>query len=140
VRRRQSVVRDYPRIIRSGLSEAEKRAHVRAINLLRRHLTPEQQQALRDAQLKETPEKTDLEIAEMLGVDDKTITADRKRLESMSEIPRLDHRVRRNGRPYPATITRQPKAAVFAVDDKQRCATEGHAGTKQPANRRDAWR
>jgi ParB-like chromosome segregation protein Spo0J len=31
-------VRDYPRIIRPGLSEPEKRAHVRAVNLLRRHL------------------------------------------------------------------------------------------------------
>ncbi len=33
---------DYPRLIRSGMSEEEKRTHVRVLNLLRRHLTKEQ--------------------------------------------------------------------------------------------------
>lgn len=35
-------VPDYPRLIRAGLTEAQKRNHVRSLNLLRRHLTKEQ--------------------------------------------------------------------------------------------------
>lgn len=33
---------DYPRIIRPGMSEEQKRNHVRALNLLRRHMSKEQ--------------------------------------------------------------------------------------------------
>lgn len=35
-------VGDYPRIVRGGMSEEQKRNHVRALNILRRHLSKEQ--------------------------------------------------------------------------------------------------
>lgn len=37
-------VPEYDRLVRSGLSEADKRNHIRTVNLLRRHLTKEQLQ------------------------------------------------------------------------------------------------
>ena len=39
------VTGDYPTIVRSGMTEQEKRIHVRKLNLLRRQLTREQKQA-----------------------------------------------------------------------------------------------
>jgi len=41
-------VGDYPRIIRAGMSEEQKRNHVRALNMLRRHLSKDQ----RDEQMR----------------------------------------------------------------------------------------
>ena len=46
---------DYPVVIRPGLTDAEKRAHARALNLARRQLNREQRQKLIEEQLRETP-------------------------------------------------------------------------------------
>ena len=40
------LIADYPRLVRPGLSEPQKRNLVRSVNLLRRHLTREQLKAL----------------------------------------------------------------------------------------------
>lgn len=40
---------DYPRLIRSGLTEEQKRNHARSLNVLRRHLSPEQQRQVMQA-------------------------------------------------------------------------------------------
>src|SRR6476620_2927074 len=53
---------DYPVIIRPGLTEAEKRARVRSLNLARRHLTRKQRQELIAEQLRETPEHSNRRI------------------------------------------------------------------------------
>jgi len=37
---------DYPRVIRAGMTEAQKRNHIRALNVIRRHLTKEQRQEI----------------------------------------------------------------------------------------------
>ena len=42
-------ITDWPRMIRQGLTEPQKRAHARALNLARRHLTQEQRRDLADA-------------------------------------------------------------------------------------------
>ena len=39
---RELGINDYPVVVRSGLSEAEKLTHARRVNLLRRHLSQEQ--------------------------------------------------------------------------------------------------
>lgn len=50
-------------ILRLDLSESEKRAHVRAVNLLRRHLTASQRRAVIEDQLRESPDSSDRAIA-----------------------------------------------------------------------------
>jgi ParB-like chromosome segregation protein Spo0J len=93
---------DYPRIIRPGLTDAEKRAHARALNLSRRHLTREQRRQLIEDQLRETPERSDNQIADALGVDDKTVAKRRQHLEATSEIPKLERTVGADGKSRPA--------------------------------------
>jgi len=64
----------WPRIVRVGLTEEEKIEHALALNLMRRHLSREQRQELvrklrqRGLSLRR--------IAELLGVDDRTIRRD----------------------------------------------------------------
>ncbi len=88
----------WPRLVRYGLSEHEKRRHARRLNLDRRHLTTEAKRFLIEQELKEAPEASDRTIADGLGVDHKTVGATRDRLESTGEIPQLDARKGRDGK------------------------------------------
>lgn len=64
-------VPDYERLVRVGLSEAEKRNHVRALNLLRRHLSKEE---LREQMVEMRRDGATLqEIAQATGVDPSTV-------------------------------------------------------------------
>lgn len=107
-------IKDYPSIIRVGLSEAEKRSHIRALNLHRRHLSTAQRGALIEQQLKDTPRRSNLSIAKLLGVNDKTVAAVRDRLERRSEIPNVTIRIDAKGRAQPSR-----RAAVIAPDRSQ---------------------
>ena len=53
---RELGINDYPVVVRSGLSEVEKRIFARKANVLRRHLSRDQVRDLIGAQLRETPE------------------------------------------------------------------------------------
>lgn len=94
-------IKDYPKVIRAGMTEEEKRTHARKLNMARRQLNQEQRRALIQAQLKETPEKSDRQIAEGLGVTNKTVAAQRRVLESIEEIPQCARQTS-DGRVYPA--------------------------------------
>src|SRR6266851_3877582 len=96
-----------PTIVRSGLSEQEKRAFARKNNIIRRHLTREQIRQLVAEQLKDTPNWADNRIAREIGVDGKTVGAVRAKLESTSEIPKLGRLVGADGKERPA---RRPRA------------------------------
>lgn len=65
-------IAEYPTIVREGMTEAEKRHHVRKLNLARRHLTKEQ----RDAQILAMRQEgqTYREIAETVGVSKRDIS------------------------------------------------------------------
>ena len=79
----------------------QKRAHVRRLNILRRHLTQDQKRELIRDQVKETPADSDRKIGRALGVDGKTVAAVRQEMESSAEIPQIDTRVvERNGQTY----------------------------------------
>jgi site-specific DNA-methyltransferase (adenine-specific) len=99
-------VPDYPVILRPGLSEAEKRQHVRALNLHRRHLTAKQRRELIADQLRETPEQSNRQVAENLGVDGKTVKTVRQRLESTAEIPQLGRTTGKDGKVRPAIVVK----------------------------------
>lgn len=107
-------ITQYPKLVRKGLSEDEKRQHARQLNLARRHLTQEQKRALIAEQLKETPEKSNNSIAQGLGVDDKTVGAVRQQLVDGSEIPNHEEIIGRDGVKQPAR-----KIRTAYVDDSE---------------------
>lgn len=94
-------IKEYPRVIRAGLTEEEKRLHARKLNMARRHLTREQRRDLIREQLKETPEKSDRQIAAGLGVTNKTVGTQRKELERREEIPHVNSSKDTLGREQP---------------------------------------
>ena len=87
-------IKNYPKVIRAGMSESEKLTHARKLNIARRHLTSEQKRGLIREQLIETPEKSDRQIAKDLGVDNHTVATQRKELEADEEIPHVENRFR----------------------------------------------
>lgn len=105
-------IKDYPRVIRAGMTDEEKRTHARKLNMARRHLTQEQKRGLICEQLKETPEKSDRQIAKALGVSDKTVGSQRKELESTAEIPQLKTNIGADGKERPRKVERKP-VSVF---------------------------
>ncbi|QPF81639.1 ParB N-terminal domain-containing protein [Bradyrhizobium genosp. L] len=88
----------WPRLVRHGLSEEEKRRHARRLNLDRRHLNAEQKRELIAAELREQPARSDRTIGAGLNVDHKTVGAVRDKLESTGEIPQLTEREGRDNR------------------------------------------
>jgi len=102
----------WPRVVRAGLSEAEKRQHARTLNLARRHLTSEQKRALVADQLRDTPAMADRAVAEGLRVDHKTVGAVRDALERAGEIPQgLRDRNGCPPRPIPVSTWRVSQGA-----------------------------
>lgn len=99
-------ISNWPKLLRSELTEAEKRAHARQLNLARRHLTQEQKQALIAEQLRETPEQSNRQVASGLGVDHKTVATARVSLVKTGEIPQLDKTVGKDGKARPVRLTR----------------------------------
>ncbi|OSM04170.1 ParB/RepB/Spo0J family partition protein [Magnetofaba australis] len=104
----------WPRVVRKGLSEEQKRAHARSLNLARRQLNRAQKQELIRQQLKETPELSDRQIAQAMGVSDKTVSSRRGEMESTAEIPKLDKTTGADGK----TRTRQRNTHQHRVESK----------------------
>lgn len=104
---------DWPRFVRKGLSEPEKRKLARELNVSRRHLTTAQKQAVIADQLRDTPSISSRAIAAMVGVDHKTVSAVRDRLISTGEIPQLAETTGRDGKDRPA---RKPIKTAFVPD------------------------
>ena len=105
-------IKDYPKVIRAGMTEAEKLTHARKLNMARR--TQEQKRGLIREQLRATPEQSDRQIAQALGVSDKTVGTQRKELEAGAEIPQLESRTGTDGKTYP----RKP-VSVFITNDSE---------------------
>ena len=59
---------EIPKVARSGMTEEQKRTHARILNVARRHLSHSQRQSLIGEQLKETPGRSDRQIAADFGV------------------------------------------------------------------------
>ncbi len=103
---------DYPRMIRAGLSDAEKRAHAIRLNINRRHLKKEQRDELiRTLRQMTTPsgaaQYSTREIAEMVGVDKKTVrnvisTGENSPVEMPTTVQGKDGKVRNATKPKPS--------------------------------------
>jgi ParB-like chromosome segregation protein Spo0J len=123
----------WPRLVRNGLSDEEKRAHARALNLVRRHLTQAQRRELIASQLIETPEQSDRKIGEALGVDNKTVGTVRSGLVAREEIPHVETRIDTKGRKQPAKKpkTEKPKRTAYANGHDTPIANAVPAGDDQ---------
>jgi hypothetical protein len=106
-----------PMIVRTGMTEQEKRSFARKNNILRRHLTREQIRDLIAEQLKDSPDWADNRIAEELGVDGKTVGSVRDDLESTSEFPKLDRLVGKDGKSRPRKVPRIKHPREIEDDD-----------------------
>lgn len=104
---------DWPRFVRKGLSEVDKRKLARELNVSRRHLTTAQKQAIIADQLRDTPSISSRAIAAMVGVDHKTVAAVRRSLVDGGEIPHHDEVEGRDGVKQPV---RKPIKTAFVPD------------------------
>lgn len=95
-------VPDYPRVVRAGLSEADKRHLVRALNLARRHLSQAERRALVADAIREDPARSDRSVAVALGVSHPTVAAVRGELEAAGEVERFTTRTDLRGTVRPA--------------------------------------
>ena len=82
-------IRNYPIRVVGGMSEEEKWQYAIRVNVKRRHLTTAQKRQLIKQELKRTPDIANNWMAEIIGVDVKTVQAVRRVLESTLEIPKL---------------------------------------------------
>lgn len=105
---------EVPHELRAGLTHAQKIDLALSLNINRRHLTREQKRDLVERYLKAAPEKSDLQIAKVTGVSDKTVTARRRELEARSEIPNVAAKLDTKGR------KRRAKAARVVVHEDKR--------------------
>ena len=112
-------ITEFPSLVRLGLSEGEKRAHVRALNLNRRHLTQAQRRELIAAELIDAPERSNRQVGEALGVDHKTVGCVRGGLVAGGEIPHLSETRGADGKTYPAR-----RSALESAPDHQRRLAE----------------
>jgi ParB-like chromosome segregation protein Spo0J len=108
---------DFPVILRPGLTEAEKRAHVRSLNLHRRHLSREQRRALIAEQLREDPGKSDRQVAEALKVSPTTVGSVRAGLEEGGQLSKLDSSVGKDGK-----ARRRPSVLARTRREEERAA------------------
>jgi hypothetical protein len=83
---------------------------VMSLNIRRRHLTAKQKRELIAQLLKLNPQKSNVAIAKLVGVSDKTVAAERTQVEARSEIPNVTTRTDSRGRSQPATKPVRPRS------------------------------
>lgn len=96
-------IKEYPKVIRAGMTEAEKLTHARKLNMARRQLTQEQRRVLIREQIKATPEKSDRQIAQALGVHHTTVAVQRRDMEESGDVAKLATSRDTLGREQPRT-------------------------------------
>ena len=94
-------ITDYPKVIRAGMTEEEKRTHARKLNMARRQLSQEQRRDLIREQLRETPEKSDRQIATALGVSNSTVSSQRKAMIADNQVCESHTSIGADGKEYP---------------------------------------
>lgn len=97
-------IKEYPKVVRAGMTESEKRTHARKLNMARRQLSQEQRRGLIHEQLMETPEKSDRQIANALGVSNSTVSLQRKHLEESGQLCESHSSIGADGKERPRQV------------------------------------
>ena len=117
---------DFPRIVRVGLGdEAAKRNHVRALNLMRRHLDLQQRNQVLLAMRADGA--TYRQIAESAGL---SVEGARYALNQFSSHLKTDSVIGKDGKTYPA---RKPRSAALIAPNQQAQARIQRAIVQTPA-------
>jgi hypothetical protein len=98
--------------------EVTPEAYVMSMNIHRRHLTTKQRREVVETLLRTHPEKSNREIAKKVKVDDKTVGAVRRELESTAEIPQLKKTVGKDGKARKAPVRKKNKESPARVEAK----------------------
>lgn len=98
-------IEDYPTVIRSGWTEAQKRSHARSLNVHRRHLNQEQRRLLIAQELLENPSASNNSVAKRLGVSDMTVASVRN---TLGDAAQSEFVTGADGKLYPAKRTETP--------------------------------
>jgi len=114
-------IEDYPRVVRTGMSEEDKRTHARKLNMARRQITQEQRREIIRQQLMDTPEKSDRQIAAGLGVSNKTVSSQRKEMEASGELCKVHSSIGADGKERPRHPMYTPQKESFPPDPDQLC-------------------
>ena len=103
-------IKDFPKVIRAGMTEAEKRTHARKLNMARRQLNRDQIAEITRQQILETPHLSDRQIARELGglVSNPTVSKYRKELEQSGEVLNFNTSMGVDGKQYPRQVERKP--------------------------------
>jgi Homeodomain-like domain/ParB-like nuclease domain len=94
-------ITEWPRVVRTGLSEEEKRAHAWRLNLARRHLSRSQKRAIAVTLRQEG--WTQENIAQMLSIKQPTISRWLWEFIQMHKLPQSDTIQGKDGKHYPST-------------------------------------
>ncbi|MHB0959277.1 MAG: DNA methyltransferase [Pirellulaceae bacterium] len=121
-------VKNYPVKVVAGLREEEKWHYALSVNVKRRNLTTAQKRQLIEQELRRTADLANNWLAEILGVDVKTVQATRKRLESTLEIPKLTKLRGKDGK------QRTAKYAHVVANTPRELAIAREIVTKLPAS------
>lgn len=105
-------ITEYPKVIRAGLTEEQKRTHARKLNMARRQLNQEQRREIILAESLEHPEKSDRQIAKELSVSPTTVGTVRDKAYSEGKVSKLDTSKGADGKAYPRQVERKP-VSVF---------------------------
>jgi N6-adenosine-specific RNA methylase IME4 len=116
----------FPKVVRAGMSDADKRLHVRRLNLARRHMTQEQRRSQIQKHLRETPEKSDRQIAAKLGVSNSTVSIARKNLAKTNQVCESHTSIGADGKVYPRQVRHKP-VSLFNPSPKEIAAIRNPA-------------
>lgn len=105
-------ITEYPKVIRAGLTEEQKRTHARKLNMARRHLSADQKHKLTEDDIKNNPYRSDRQIANDLGVSNGFVSRVRKDMESTGELCTVHTSIGADGKEYPRQVERKP-VSVF---------------------------
>lgn len=112
-------IADYPVTVIDGLDAEARRLHRIMLNCSRRHLTTAQKREVIRATLRASHDLSNNYLAEIVGVDDKTVAVVRGEMERASEIPTLTRFRGKDGKSRPrsvlATTIRQADEATVAL-------------------------
>ncbi len=103
---------DYPKMIRSGLTEEQKRNHARSLNVLRRHLSKEQREAVIVEMANDGMSQR--QIASVVGVTQPTIHNVLRNSGDKYLSP--EHVTGKDGKQYPAQQQPKPEPAPTMFD------------------------
>jgi len=118
-------IKNFPKVIRAGMTEAEKRTHARKLNMARRQLSREQRRDLILDEALEHPEKSDRQIAKGLSVSPTTVGTVRAQAASEGQVSKLDTSTGADGKQYPRQVEHRsfdlpPATTMWEAESQER--------------------